>query len=84
MSTFTETRANELNLNRVAKRFAGDTNVPPVLDGIDLNVSSGEFVAIVGASGCGKSTWASVSGSSAVSVAQRRTEHRRGAQELRA
>ncbi|WP_213778165.1 ABC transporter ATP-binding protein [Caballeronia sp. dw_276] len=56
MSTFTETRANELNLNRVAKRFAGDTNVPPVLDGIDLNVSSGEFVAIVGASGCGKST----------------------------
>jgi sulfonate transport system ATP-binding protein len=56
MATLIATRANELNLRRVSKRFAGDTNVPPVLDGIDLNVSSGEFVAIVGASGCGKST----------------------------
>jgi sulfonate transport system ATP-binding protein len=56
MASFTENRTNELNLRRVSKRFAGDQHVPPVLDGIDLDVARGEFVAIVGASGCGKST----------------------------
>lgn len=56
MTSVTALRSNELNLHRVSKRFAGDTHVPPVLDGIDLDVSRGEFVAIVGASGCGKST----------------------------
>ncbi|MCZ7416422.1 MULTISPECIES: ABC transporter ATP-binding protein [unclassified Streptomyces] len=45
-------------------RFAGvrfrypdaDPATPPVLDGVDLHVRSGETVALVGATGCGKTT----------------------------
>ncbi|RDU94684.1 ABC transporter ATP-binding protein [Trinickia dinghuensis] len=41
-----------LNLEQVTKRF-GETDV---LNGINLDVSPGEFVVCVGPSGCGKST----------------------------
>lgn len=41
-----------LRLNRLCKRYGSKT----VADHIDLNVCSGEILAVVGRSGCGKST----------------------------
>lgn len=43
---------SHLQINALCKRY-GDT---VVLDGINLDLASGEFCTIVGASGCGKST----------------------------
>ncbi|WP_250454399.1 ABC transporter ATP-binding protein [Caballeronia sp. ATUFL_M2_KS44] len=54
MTTQTE-QDSGLTLRHVSKRFDGDA-AAPVLDRIDLSITSGEFVSIVGASGCGKST----------------------------
>src|SRR5207248_6498619 len=42
-----------LELRGVGKRFASGLEA---LDGIDLNVASGEFLSVLGPSGCGKST----------------------------
>ena len=36
--------------------FGYDPNLPQILSGVDIDVSPGEFVAIVGRTGCGKST----------------------------
>jgi NHLM bacteriocin system ABC transporter ATP-binding protein len=36
--------------------FRYDPKLPPVLDGVSIEVHQGEFVAIVGRTGCGKST----------------------------
>jgi NitT/TauT family transport system ATP-binding protein len=44
-----------VRLDRVSKTFGGDTSAP-VLDGVSLDVQTGEFVSLLGASGCGKST----------------------------
>ena len=44
---------NPLNVQGLSHRY-GDT---PILNAIDLQVNSGEFVALLGPSGCGKSTF---------------------------
>jgi len=45
-----------LQLRRVGKRYEVDGKTLDVLQGIDLVVEPGEFICLVGASGCGKST----------------------------
>jgi len=45
-----------LELKNVCKNYVGDTGTTEVLDDINLSVSEGEFVAIVGFSGSGKTT----------------------------
>ena len=37
-------------------RFRYDKNTPYIIDGLNLSIRSGEYVAIVGKSGCGKTT----------------------------
>jgi len=41
-----------VELDNVSKRFGGFTAV----ESINLNISEGEFLAIMGSSGCGKTT----------------------------
>jgi multiple sugar transport system ATP-binding protein len=43
----------EIVLDRVTKRFGGETTA---VDGVSLEIESGEFLVLVGPSGCGKST----------------------------
>jgi len=43
-------------LTRVSKVFDPTSPLPPVLEGVSLTVAPGEFVSLLGASGCGKST----------------------------
>ena len=45
-----------LELFKLAKAFAGPQAQLPVVQGFDLRIERGEFVSIVGHSGCGKST----------------------------
>jgi sulfonate transport system ATP-binding protein len=49
-----------VHVTNVSKVYGRGAARVPALDGIDLEVWSGEFVCIVGASGCGKSTLLSV------------------------
>ena len=45
-----------LSLSRVDMTFVGASGVNPVLKGINLDVRRGEFISLIGHSGCGKST----------------------------
>lgn len=45
-----------LSLSRVDMTFPGPNGGNPVLKGIDLNVRRGEYISLIGHSGCGKST----------------------------
>jgi nitrate/nitrite transport system ATP-binding protein len=45
-----------LSLSRVDMTFAGPNGGNPVLKGIDLDVQRGEYISLIGHSGCGKST----------------------------
>jgi putative spermidine/putrescine transport system ATP-binding protein len=45
-------RFDHLRLDKVSRRFGGKL----VLDSLDVQISGGEFVALLGPSGCGKST----------------------------
>ncbi len=44
------------NINVTNLRFRYNASMPYLFDGLNLNIRSGEYVAIVGHSGCGKST----------------------------
>jgi len=52
----TETRTGGLRLRGVTKSFGEGEQQVTALGGLDLDVAPGEFVALVGGSGCGKST----------------------------
>ena len=43
-----------IELNNVSFRY--EENMPNVIDGLSLKINSGEYLAVVGATGCGKST----------------------------
>ena len=43
-----------LEVRHVYKSFADRGRVIPVLDDIDVTIPDGQFVSIVGSSGCGK------------------------------
>ena len=47
----------KLEVKNIEKYFQHDGKQLKTLDGINLNVNDGEFVCIVGTSGCGKSTF---------------------------
>ena len=50
------TQAPILSLRGLTKRYAGKAGVTEVLGGINLDVTEGEFIAILGFSGAGKTT----------------------------
>ncbi|CAB4995569.1 MAG: ATP-binding cassette domain-containing protein [Actinobacteria bacterium] len=55
------TEAPALRLRGVRKTFRGNSGEEvTALDGVDLDVAPGEFVTVVGSSGCGKSTMLSI------------------------
>ncbi|MFA6018456.1 MAG: ATP-binding cassette domain-containing protein, partial [Patescibacteria group bacterium] len=45
-----------IEMRGIAKTYHNDDIETPVLRGVDLDVMSGEFVALMGPSGSGKST----------------------------
>src|SRR3954454_8196902 len=45
-----------LHLSQVDMTFSGANGANPVLKGINLDVKRGEFISLIGHSGCGKST----------------------------
>jgi len=47
---------NAVRLSGVSKVFGRGRGAVPALDGVDLDVAPGEFVCLLGASGCGKTT----------------------------
>lgn len=51
-----------LEARQVSKQFGSGDSVTPILRGIDIGITRGEFVAMVGPSGSGKSTLLSILG----------------------
>jgi putative ABC transport system ATP-binding protein len=51
-----------LSLQDVTKDYSSDGQLVRALDGLSLEVTRGEFVALVGRSGCGKSTLLNLAG----------------------
>jgi ABC-type lipoprotein export system ATPase subunit len=51
-----------LRLESVKKQYVSDGQAVRALDGVTLEVTEGEFVALVGRSGCGKSTMLNLAG----------------------
>src|SRR5215813_7290863 len=47
---------SKLAIENVSKSFKGASGAVLALDGVSLNVTEAEFVCLVGASGCGKTT----------------------------
>src|SRR5678815_145137 len=47
---------SKLSIEGVSKNFKGASGSVLALDRVSLNVAEGEFVCLVGASGCGKTT----------------------------
>lgn len=45
-----------IELDSVTKRFGDDPRSPAILDGVSFRAAPGEFISLIGASGCGKST----------------------------
>ena len=48
---------NILETKNLKKYYGTEPNITKALDGITLSIEDGEFVAIVGTSGSGKSTF---------------------------
>ena len=46
--------SGSIELNNVSFRY--EENMPDVIDGLSLKIKAGEYLAVVGATGCGKST----------------------------
>src|SRR5437899_11254249 len=51
---------SKLAIEGVSKCFRSASGNVLALDRVSLNVAEGEFVCLVGASGCGKSTWLNI------------------------
>jgi ABC-type lipoprotein export system ATPase subunit len=51
-----------LELQNASKHYQADQTVVRALDGVSLEVAAGEFVSIVGRSGCGKTTLLNLAG----------------------
>jgi putative ABC transport system ATP-binding protein len=51
-----------LSLQNVSKKYLSDGQAVHALNGVSLDVSRGQFVAVVGRSGCGKSTLLNLAG----------------------
>ena len=59
---FTESKKSIISLRDVTKTFGSGENQLQVLKGVNLDIREGEFLVILGESGCGKSTMLNIIG----------------------